>query len=179
MRFKDLKTGMALWLITALLGSMALAEPLAVPAGTRVQILLPNSTSSQVLASDEPIRAVVQEDVLIQDIRVFEKGAEVQLAVAEARKSGNLGRAGRISLNGGVVYDISGEPRPLNFSHEVRGRSRRAQSITYTVISIPLIMFFVGLITLPVAVNMNGKEATLQGGAVFEALTAAPFEISE
>jgi hypothetical protein len=149
----------------------------SVPAGTRVPILVPNTISSNSIKTSDNINVLISEDVAVNSKTVFRKGDTATLSVFKAQSSGRFGRPGRVEISGGFITDIHGDKHPINISYLSKGKSRRAFSIAGTIISIPLIMFFIGLVTLPVAVMTSGKEARVGEGLILEGLTTTSVDI--
>jgi hypothetical protein len=154
------------------------AAAISVPAGTRVPIIVPNTISSNSVKTSDSLNVTLAEDVMIDNQTVFRKGGKATIAVQKAQPNGNFGRPGKLELNGGMVFDVIGDAHPVNLAYSTKGRSRRAFSVTMTVLSIPLILFWVGLITLPIAIMTSGKEARVGEGLILDGITTAPFEVA-
>lgn len=149
----------------------------SVPVGTKVPILVPNTVSSNSVKTSENINVLIAEDVRVEGQLVFKKGDPAALAILKSQSSGHFGRPGRLEIAGGFATDIHGDRQPINISYLSKGKSRRAFSIAGTILSIPLIFFFVGLVTLPVAIMTSGKEARVGEGLILESLTTSATEI--
>jgi hypothetical protein len=156
---------------------VANAETITIPAGTRVPVLVSNNISSNTVKTSDTINLTIAEDVLVNNKVVFRQGDAASLNVQKARSNGHWGRPGLLELNSGLVTGVKGDKLPVNISYNAKGASRRAFSIAGTIISIPLILFAVGLVTLPVAVMTSGKEARIGQGLVLDTMTTAPSDI--
>ena len=83
-----------------------------VPAGTRIQVRLAQSISSQRAASGEPFQATVAEAVVIDGKTVIPQNAPVQGRIRYAHESGRLHGVARVSLDlesveiAGKDYDL-------------------------------------------------------------------------
>lgn len=175
--FKVLFSVVVLLFVTNYAGICANAAVVSVPVGTRVPVLLQNVVSSSTVKTADTISATIAEDVLIDGAVVFHQGDKATLNVQKAQPSGNFGRPGRLELNGGMVFDVNGDTHPVNISYSAKGRSRRAFSITMTVLSVPLLLFLVGLLTLPVAIMTSGKDAMIGEGLILDTITTSAFDL--
>ena len=156
---------------------LANAETITVPPGTRVPLMVTNNISSNSIKTSDSINVTIAEDVKVNNQVIFHQGDPASLNVQRARSSGHFGRSGLIELNGGLVTDIKGDKHPINASYNAKGRSRRAFSVTMTILSLPLVLFFIGLVTLPIAVMTSGKDAKVGEGLILDSLTTAPIEV--
>jgi len=153
------------------------AETITIPAGTRVPVMVPNNISSNAVKTSDTLNMTIAQDVLVKNKVVFHQGDTATINVAKARSNGHWGRPGLLELNSGMVTDVKGDKVPVNISYTAKGASRRAFSIAGTILSVPLILFIVGLVTLPVAIMTSGKEAKIGQGLVLDTMTTAPTEI--
>lgn len=177
---KSLKVGFAaltVFFITYGQPLAANAMTVTVPSGTNIPVLVTNTISSSSIKSSDTLNLAVAQDVKINNQVVFHQGDLVTVNVQKATASGHFGRPGYIELNSGMVTDVKGEKHPINLSYSAKGRSRRAYSITGIILSVPLILFWIGLVTMPVAIMASGKDAKVGQGLVLNALTTAPCEL--
>lgn len=177
LQFKGFFSVIAVLFVTHFQCILANAETITVPTGTRVPLMVTNNISSNSIKTSDSINVTVAEDVKVNNHVVFHQGDPASLNVQRARSSGHFGRSGLIELNGGLATDVKGDKHPVNASYNAKGRSRRAFSVTMTLLSLPLVLFFIGLVTLPIAVMTSGKDAKVGEGLILDSLTTAPIEV--
>ena len=157
----------------------AFSAEVQVKEGTRVPVILPNTVSSDGLQSENTISAMISRDVLIDGVIAFKKNDPVLLNIESYKRSGVLGRAGSLKLNGATVQDASGKQHPASFGYQANGDGRRGIAITLFVLSFPLVLAFgLGLIIMPIAIAIRGRAASMQGGGVFDVLTTVPITVT-
>lgn len=153
------------------------AETVTIPAGTRVPVMVSNNISSNTVKTAETINLTIAEDVFVESKQVFRRGYVASINVEKAQANGHWGRPGYLELNSGQAKDIQGNPVPINMSYTAKGASRRAFSIAGTILSVPLVLFLVGLVTMPVTIMTSGKEAQIGQGLVLDTMTTSPTEV--
>ena len=163
---------LSLIVLSVLLIHPVLASEVLVENSTQVLLDVPNVITTDTVKTGDTIQARVLEAVIVDGQTVFKEGAKAELIVEKSRDNGILGRPGKLSMNGGFVYDVNGEPHPIGYSYSTKGDARRGLSIAGTVLSVPLVLILVGLVTLPIFVGMHGKDAQY-GGQTVEALTTS------
>lgn len=142
-----------------LLTSLAAADPLTVPANTRVYIQTDEFISGKkgTTHPGDVIRASIWRDVVVDGQTVIAAGTPVIVKVDDFKKARFAGLKGKISLGAYETTLIDGTPISLGGGLYKEGKGRMALSITLAaVVFIPLIF-------------IKGKAARLPEGTVFDA----------
>lgn len=125
-----------------------------VKSGTSISLIIPTYKTSKDTMAGELIPAVIYKDVIIDNVKVFQKGDTAFLNVASVKKAGLMGNCGTIKIIGGTVNDINGESRKVRFFYTAAGEEK----------AYPKILLGLSLIILwPLAFTglVKGEEANL------------------
>lgn len=130
------------------------------PAGTVVILRTTESIDTQSASTGQSIVYEVAEDVKINGITVIKSGAQAMGEIAEAQKSGSIGKEGKVLLTADFTHTIDGQ-RVL-----LRGNMRRsgADKQTETVV--------VGAVLCPLALLQKGEDTTIPAGSQLKVYTS-------
>lgn len=111
-------------IITNLCASECLARQINVPSGTTIRIVSEKLQNSKNLTSGDKLEAIIQQDVVIDDIIIFKRGDRATLNVSHAKKAGFIGIPGELIISGGEVVDANNQAHLVDFSRSYIGEEK-------------------------------------------------------
>lgn len=134
------------------------------PEGTAVQLATRDAISSKTAKKGDPVNFVVREPVVIGGVTMIPAGSSAVGEVVSARDNGLLGRSGKLEIRVSSV-DVGGRQIP------VRGdRNKKGSSGTLGVIG-------AGVVFLPLAILVRGREAEIPAGAPVDVYVAKEVQL--
>lgn len=100
---------------------IAAAKEITINAGTRVPVSVYNTVSSNNLNEGDMVAVGVANDVKIDGVTVFKKGAQGVVFVSKAVRGRGHGGKGILEINGGRIYDALIMSMPLTSLPIVKG----------------------------------------------------------
>ena len=143
-------------IFTLLLLPICFAKQITVPEGTTVLINAKKLTHSRHLPKTYEIKAIVSNNVTVNDFVIANINNPAILKVSEHKKAKCFGRGGKISIDGAVFYDNAGNTHKLEIKETFTGDN----DIWLTRI-IPF---------------NKGKQATILPSYIFETKTTDSFK---
>lgn len=112
---------------------LAAGEPVVLPAGTTVPLVLQHHVNS----SYSPVGSIayfrVSNDILIDDQVLISKGTLVAGAVRQSTERGMVGKAGMLTVEVDELPGVDGTKVPVDAYFSKQGRSRSAATVGWTV----------------------------------------------
>lgn len=116
-------------------------EIVKVKAGTVIPIALDNLQTSKNVTAGSKINAVIQQDVIVNGVKVFSKNDKAFLNVSHAKKAGFVGNPGEITITNGQVFDTAQNAHLIDFAQTYSGEEKTWSKV----------LLGCGLILLPLA----------------------------
>lgn len=98
--------------VALLVGRTAIADPIPIPAGTRIAVRLQETVSSKGSASGQEFTAVLDEPIVVNEKMVAPRGAAAYGRVATARPSGRLRTPAALYLRLTAI-EMNGKLQPV------------------------------------------------------------------
>jgi hypothetical protein len=127
--------------------------------GTPIKLRLGRTMSSKDARIGETVDFEVLEDVKIGEILVIPRGGVALATVTNAKKSGRMGKAGKLDINIDSVRLINGEKVALRAVKESQGQGRKGV-MTGAIVASAIIFFPAA----PFFLLMKGKDITIPKG---------------
>lgn len=102
-------------------GGCCFAKQINVPSGTTVRIISEKMQNSKNLTSGDKLEAIIQQDIIIDDVVVFKRGDRATLNVSHAKKAGFVGIPGELVISGGEIVDANNQTHLVDFSRSYVG----------------------------------------------------------
>ena len=109
-----------------------------VPDGTEFTVVTTEEISSKTANEDDPINLKVQEDVKINGQVVIAKDTLVKGVVAQAKKSGMLGRGGSLGIRIETTTTVDGQKVKLRSAKGKEGDNKTGTTVALVVLFGPL-----------------------------------------
>jgi hypothetical protein len=132
--------------------------------GVTINLKFVEDLSSKTADMDQPVKFEVAEDVWVKDRLVIPKGAPAKGQITKVRKSGMLGRKGKLEIALKEVTLFTGERVAVRASKE-QGGGVGADVIVLAAIVNPLFLL------------IKGKNVTYKAGTEFKAYVNGDFEL--
>lgn len=97
------------------------ARQISVPSGTTVRIISEKMQNSKNLTAGDKLEAIIQQDVIIDDVAVFKRGDRAILNVSHAKKAGFVGIPGELVISGGEIIDANNKNHLVDFNQSYVG----------------------------------------------------------
>jgi hypothetical protein len=125
--------------------SPVLAKTIEVKEGTRVPITVQSEYTSKNVIAGQKINAVIDEDVIINNVTIFKKGDNAILNISDAKKAGFIGIPGMVEVVNGSVTDMHGDKHSIDFNQKIVGEEKTWPKVCVGcgifVILAPLVLF--------------------------------------
>lgn len=142
------------------------ATVVKIPAGTPVSLKLDQTVDSKTAQTGQKVRFSVLNDVKVKGRVVIKAGTQAIGEVVHARDAGMLGTAGALHIAVRTVEAVDGTPVVLDSRKGTEGKDKMVQSVGIAMLCCIFALF------------MKGKEATMEAGALFDAMVVAPVEVT-
>src|SRR2546425_1594596 len=109
-----------------------------IPDGTEFTVVTTEELSSKTAHEDDPLNFKVAEDVKINGQVVIAKGTLVKGVVANAKKSGMLGRGGSLGIRIETTTTVGGQKVKLRSAKGKEGDSKTGTTVALVVLFGPL-----------------------------------------
>ncbi|HVQ40530.1 MAG TPA: hypothetical protein VMS31_23515 [Pyrinomonadaceae bacterium] len=109
-----------------------------IPDGTEFTVVTTDEISSKTANEDDPINLRVQEDVKINGQVVIAKDTLVKGIVANAKKSGMLGRGGSLGIRIETTTTVDGQKLKLRSAKGKEGDNKTGTTVALVVLFGPL-----------------------------------------
>ena len=116
-----------------------MAEQIQVKSGLNIPLVFTEYKTSKNTISGEKIKAVIENDVKINDIVIFKKNDNAVLYAVDTKKAGFVGIPGQISLINGKVTDINGIQRNIEYTQRIEGQEKNYPKI---LLGVSIFMLF-------------------------------------
>jgi hypothetical protein len=134
--------------------------------GLTVKLKFIEELSSKTAEADQPVKFEVAEDVWVKDRLVIPKGAPAKGQITKVRRSGMLGRKGKLEIALKEVTLITGERVAVRASKE-QGGGVGAGVIALAAVINPLFLL------------IKGKNVVYKAGTEFNAFVNGDFELDK
>jgi hypothetical protein len=132
--------------------------------GTPIKLRFKETISSKTAKTNDPITFEVAENVMIGNTVVIAKGANAKGIIVEARRSGMLGRKGKLEIMVREVELVSGERIAVRSSEEKGGGHAGGLLAAAAVVN-------------PLFLLASGKNITYKAGTEFNAFVDGDYEL--
>ncbi|MUG95209.1 hypothetical protein F7734_23755 [Scytonema sp. UIC 10036] len=132
--------------------------------GTPVKVKFKQTISSKTAKENDPVEFEVSENVLVGNVVVIAKGALAKGIVTRARRSGMLGRKGKLNIALKEVTLVSGERISIRAEQKSGGGTSGGVIATAVLLS-------------PVALLFKGKNRTYEAGTEVQAFVDGNFAL--
>jgi hypothetical protein len=132
--------------------------------GTPIKLKFKQTVSSKTAEKNDPIEFEVAQDVIVGNAVVVAKGASAKGVVTDVRRSGMLGRKGKLEIAIKEVTLVSGERVALRGSKEGGGGTAGG-------------LIAVAAIVNPLALLFKGKNMTYEAGSEVGAFVDGDFAL--
>lgn len=152
----------------SLFAASAFAQPITIPAGTKILGELDQQVSSDVKKFEvgDIVRGHVWRNVVVEGQTVIQAGAPLTLRVADITKRKIAGRGGDVEVQAVSVNAVDGTEIFLDGGYDKQGSHRTGLSASLSA-----------LVFWP-AIFIRGKEAVLEPGTIFDATVPANTRIN-
>lgn len=144
-----------------------------VKAGTTIPIALETEQTSKTVAVGHKLQAIIQEDVVVDNIVVFKKGDKATLNVVQNKKAGFVGIPGEMTISGGNIFDANNESHLIDFTQNYVGKEKTWPKVCLVcgvfIILAPLALF--GFV--------KGGQAEIQPNMILQVRTVQEFDFVE
>ncbi|HKT77395.1 MAG TPA: hypothetical protein VJQ78_11725 [Sphingobium sp.] len=142
-------------LLSAVIAAPALAQSVILPEGMAIPLQVRQDVSSKTAHVGDEVDLAVAKAVTIGGVPVIPAGSPVVGEVVQARDNGLLGRSGKLDIKVSRI-------RAGQTDVPVRGdRNAKGQSGTLGAVG-------AGIVFLPLALIIRGKDVTLRAGTTFD-----------
>lgn len=107
-----------------LLPSCAKINSVKVKSGTTIPVAVSTEQNSKNVAVGTKIEAVIDKDIIVNDVVVFKKGDRATLNVAQVKKAGFVGIPGELTIAGGEIFDANNTPHQIDFTKNYVGQEK-------------------------------------------------------
>ena len=135
-----------------------------IPRGTVVPVSFVTNVNSDRLYSGDVIPLVITEDVLVDNVLVFQKDARGTAEIEKIIRSGSHGRAGLIDIRSARIRDAFGNTHNVQLNIMVKGESKRPSAIALSVLGVLLIL-------VPFGIWREGDPAYVSASQIYNAVT--------
>jgi hypothetical protein len=132
--------------------------------GVTVNLKFIEELSSKTAETDQPVKFEVAEDVWVKDRLVIPKGAPAKGYVKVVRKSGMLGRKGKLEISLKEVTLFTGERVAVRASKEQGGNVGTGVIVLAAIVN-------------PLFLLIKGKNVTYPAGTEFKSYVNGDFEL--
>lgn len=135
-----------------------------VPDGTPLELELQSNVSSKEAQEGDIINFIVVNDIVVNGVKVIEKGAPAKARVAVAKKSGHWGKSGKLGWAMQDVMAADGTRIPLRMEKKLAGDGKGGTVATGVIVT--------SLVFWPAAPLWGfkkGKDVSMPAGKRFEA----------
>lgn len=120
------------------------AKTVKVRANTPVEFTVAEVKSSADTTVGEKVSITVDNDVVVNGVKVFKTGAKGYLLVDDVQKRAFWGQGGKIIVTRGKVFDANGQAHRIEFTKEYAGKDTTWATVLASagiVILFPLALF--------------------------------------
>jgi len=150
------------------------AKTVKVKSGTPIDFVMTKSVSSEDAVEGEKIPISVDDDVIIDGIKVFKKGDKGFLYISEVDDNAFWGRGGKIIIDRGKVFDTAGQEHRIEFIKQYAGKDVTWAPVVASLGLATIILFPLGLFGF-----VKGKSAKIRMNVPLECNTLDDFTFSE
>lgn len=137
-----------------------------IPGGTILKIELAKELSSKTAKVGDPVQLRIVENLIINDVVVIPSGTRVKGVVTKARKSGALGRGGKLEFSIVSVDTLNGVTVPLEYT---KGDKKGGDGGAVAVFA---------LVSVVGGLFMKGKNVVYNEGLQFDAEVSADVDLN-
>jgi hypothetical protein len=120
-------------LLSMVVGTVAVADPVTVPKGMSVPITLQQHVTSGYVAAGSPIHFTVESDVAIGGQVVIRKGTAVLGKMDASQGRGRVGKSGSMAISVRTVEAVDGTVVPIDADFSKQGRSRSGATVAWVL----------------------------------------------
>ena len=146
------------------------AKIVKVKANTPVEFTISEVKSSADTTAGEKIAITVDQDVIVDGVKVFKTGAKGFLYINNVQKRAFWGQGGKIIVTRGKIYDANGQARRVEFTKEYVGKDTTWSVVVATLGLATVILFPLGLFGF-----VRGKDAKTLMNVPLEAILIDEF----
>ncbi len=130
------------------------AKTVKVQANTPIEFTVSEVKSSADAVVGEKVSITVDNDVIVNGVKVFKTGAKGYLLVNDVQKRAFWGQGGKIIVTRGKVFDANGQAHRIEFTKEYVGKDTTWSVVVATLGIATVILFPLGLFGF-----VRGKDA--------------------
>jgi len=113
-------------------------KTVTVPDGTEISVITTEEISSKTATEGDPLTFKVEEDVVIDGNVVIRQGALVKGTVADAKKSGRMGKAGTLNVRIESTMTVDNQKIKLRATKGREGDDKTGTTVALVVLFGPL-----------------------------------------
>lgn len=147
------------------------AQTIEIKEGTRIPLTVKAEHSSKNVEAGQNVNAIIDEDVIVNDVTVFKKGDNATIKVSDVKKAGFVGTPGEIQLINGEVVDALGNKHSIEYNQKITGEEK-----TYPKVLLATSVFF--LFPLALFGFVKGGQAKISPNKVIDVSVRHSFEYS-
>lgn len=149
------------------------AKTVKVKANTPVEFTVSEVKSSADTTVGEKVAIIVDEDVIVNGVKVFKTGDKGFLYINDVQRKAFWGQGGKIIITRGKIYDANGTARRIEFTKEYIGKDSTWSVVVATIGLGSIILFPLGLFGF-----VRGKDAKTVPNIQLEATTLDEFNFT-
>jgi len=142
-------------LLLAAAAGPALAQSMILPEGMAIQLETRQELSSKSAHVGDPVELAVARPVAIGGVTLIPAGSPAVGEISQVRDNGLLGRSGKLDIKVSTVK-AGGIDVPVRGERNAKGKSGTLGAVG------------AGIVFLPLAVIVRGKDVKLPSGTLFE-----------
>ncbi|HVF26872.1 MAG TPA: hypothetical protein VM943_01445 [Pyrinomonadaceae bacterium] len=113
-------------------------KTVTVPDGTEISVITTEEISSKTATEGDPLTFKVEEDVIVDGNVVVARGALVKGTVADAKKSGRMGKAGTLNVRIESTMTVDNQKIKLRATKGREGDDKTGTTVALVVLFGPL-----------------------------------------
>lgn len=122
-----------------------LAKVIEVKSGMRVPVTVKSEFTSKNVEAGQKIEAIVEDDVLVNNVAVFKRGAPATINISDVKKAKFVGIPGEIYIVNGEAIDANGNRHLIEYSQKIIGEEKNWPKVCVGcglfIILAPLVLF--------------------------------------
>lgn len=149
------------------------SKTVKVKANTPIEFTVSELKSSADATVGEKVAITIDEDVVVNGVRVFKAGSKGYLYISETQKKAFWGQGGNITVSRGKVYDVHGNSHRIDFTKQYVGKDTTWSVVVASIGLATVILFPLGLFGF-----VRGKDAKTLTNVPLEAVLLDEFTFS-
>lgn len=136
-----MKKILCLFLCVAYFGILTPVQALTVPEGTEIPISVKYAITSR--NPNQTARATINEDVIIDNTKIFERDGKVTINIGDYDKASAWGNGGELTIVDGYAYDVNGNKHKISVYKHIEGKDKNWVKVCccFGIVLLPLLLF--------------------------------------